>query len=145
MDPIRFVVCTDSHISSACAIVSLDGADRACCGGSCETARNQTSFAVWILPYPLYSALCAIQTLKELHWVQFSHASLCFFIFVILFYQNACYGCKHAENRTWSEFFYDGQKFWRQCVNEIDTRWVWIYFLTCKNFRRKFRTQCAMT
>ncbi len=57
------------------------------------------------------------------------------FIFVILSYQNACYGCENAENRTWSEFFYDGRKFQRQCVNVIDTTWGHIYFSTCENFR----------
>ncbi len=29
-----------------------------------------------------------------------------FFVFVILSYQNACYGCENAENRTWSGFFF---------------------------------------
>ncbi len=29
-------------------------------------------------------------------------------------------------------------------VNMIDTTWGRIYFLTCENFRREFRTQCAM-
>ncbi len=29
-------------------------------------------------------------------------------VFVILSYQNACYGCENAENWTWSEFFYGG-------------------------------------
>ncbi len=57
-----------------------------------------------------------------------------FFVFVILTYENACYGCENAENRTWSEFFYDGQKFRRQCVNVIDTTWGRIYFSTCENF-----------
>ncbi len=59
-----------------------------------------------------------------------------FFVFLILSYQNACYGCENAENRTWSEFFYDGRKFRRQCVNMIDTTWGCIYFLTCKHFGR---------
>ncbi len=59
-----------------------------------------------------------------------------FFIFFILSYQNACYECENAENRTWSEFFYDGRKFRRQCVNVIDTTWGRIYFFT---------SQCAMT
>ncbi len=57
-----------------------------------------------------------------------------FFVFVILSYQNACYGCENAENWTWSEFFYDGRKFRRQCVNVIDTTWGRIYFSTCENF-----------
>ncbi len=51
---------------------------------------------------------------------------------------------KNAKNRTRSELFYNGQKFRRQCVNVIDIAWGRIYFSTCENFRRKFRTQCAM-
>ncbi len=31
---------------------------------------------------------------------KFSHAFFHFFIFPILSYQNACYGCENAENRT---------------------------------------------
>ncbi len=30
--------------------------------------------------------------------------------------------------------FYDGRKFWSQCVNVLDTTWGRIYFLTCENF-----------
>ncbi len=56
------------------------------------------------------------------------------FIFVILSYQNACYGCENAENRTWSEFFYDGRKFCRKCVNVIDTTWGHTYIWMCENF-----------
>ncbi len=41
-------------------------------------------------------------------------------------------------------FFYDGRKFQRQCVNVIDITWGRIYFSTCENFGRKIRTQCAM-
>ncbi len=52
---------------------------------------------------------------------------------------------KNAENRTRSEFFYDKQKFQRQCVNVIDTMWGRIYFFTCENFRQTFRSQCART
>ncbi len=33
------------------------------------------------------------------------------FVFVILSYQNACYGCENAENRTWSEFFMMDESF----------------------------------
>ncbi len=57
-----------------------------------------------------------------------------FFLFVILFYQNACYGCKNTENWTWSDFFYDRRKFRRQCVNVIDTTSGRIHFLMCENF-----------
>ncbi len=35
--------------------------------------------------------------------------------------------------------------FRRQCVNVIDTTWGRICFLTCEDFGRKFRTQCAVT
>ncbi len=49
-------------------------------------------------------------------------------------YQNACYDAKNWTNRTWSEFFYDGWKFQRQCVNVIDITWGRIYFSMCKNF-----------
>ncbi len=36
------------------------------------------------------------------------------FAFLILSYQNACYGCKNAENRTWSNFFFTSfvKKIW---------------------------------
>ncbi len=51
---------------------------------------------------------------------------------------------KNAKSRTRSEFFYDGRKFRRQCVNVIDTTWGRIYFSTCENFGRKIRTRCAM-
>ncbi len=37
------------------------------------------------------------------------------------------------------------EKFRRQCANVIDTTWGRIYFLTCENFGRKCRTQCAET
>ncbi len=60
-----------------------------------------------------------------------------FLIFPILSYQNACYGCENTENWTWSTFFLDGQKFWRQNANVIDRTWGRIYFLTCENFGRK--------
>ncbi len=56
------------------------------------------------------------------HWVRRFHiVFFVFFIFVILSYQNACYGCENAENWKWSDFFYDEWKFRRQCVNVIDT------------------------
>ncbi len=40
---------------------------------------------------------------------------------------------------------YDRRTFWRQCLNVINTTWGYIYFLTCKNFGREFRTLCAKT
>ncbi len=33
--------------------------------------------------------------------LKFSRAFFSFFVFLILSYQNACYGCENAENRTW--------------------------------------------
>ncbi len=42
-------------------------------------------------------------------------------------------------------FFYDSQRFLRQCVNVIDITWSRIYFSTSKHFGRKFWTQCAMS
>ncbi len=76
-------------------------------------------------------------TIKAIaHWVgNFCMRFSVFFIFLILSYQNACNGCENAENRTWSEFFFDRRKFRRQCANVIDTTWGRIYFLTCENFR----------
>ncbi len=68
-----------------------------------------------------------------------------FFIFVILSYQNACYGCENTGNQTWSDFFYDGRKFQRQWVNVIDTTWGRIYFSTCENFGQKFLTKFHLT
>ncbi len=66
--------------------------------------------------------------------LKFVYAFVVFFIFVILSYQNACYGCENAENQTWSDLFYDRWKFQRQCVNVTDTTWGRIYFSTCEYF-----------
>ncbi len=41
---------------------------------------------------------------------------------------------KNAENQTRYNFFCDGWKFRRQCVNVIDTTWARIYFSTSDNF-----------
>ncbi len=70
---------------------------------------------------------------------KFSYAFFSFFVFVILSYQNACYGCENAENRTRSEFL------WRTKVSEAVCKRDWgrIYFLTCENFGTEFQTQCA--
>ncbi len=38
------------------------------------------------------------------------------------------------------QFFYDGRKFQRQCVNVIDTLWGHTSFLTYKNFGQEFWT-----
>ncbi len=78
-------------------------------------------------------------TLKVIsHWVW--NVRMRFSVFPILSYQIACYRCENTENRTWSECFFDGWKFWRQCVNMIDTTRGGIYFSTCGNFGRKCRT-----
>ncbi len=58
--------------------------------------------------------------------------------------QNACHGCeKRKKNRTRSEFFYDGWKFRRQCVNVIDITWGRIYFQRAMTFslRKRQRTR----
>ncbi len=49
---------------------------------------------------------------------------------------------KNVEIKTRFEFFHDGRKFRRQCVNVIDITWGRFYFLTCKNFGQNW---CAMT
>ncbi len=59
------------------------------------------------------------------HGVHRCCVSFKFFVFVILSNQNACNGCENAENRTWSEFFHNEQKFPRQCVNVIE---VYLFF-----------------
>ncbi len=92
---------------------------------------------------PVYFSVCLSSYMSVCIFLSKGHCTLSlkcsraffrFFVFLILSYQNACYGCENAENRTWSEFFYDGQKFRRQCANVIDTTWGRIYFLTCENF-----------
>ncbi len=90
-----------------------------------------------------FSSVCVKHKVLA-HWVRNFHIRF-FVVFVILSYQNACYGCENAENRTRSEFFYDGRKFRRQCGNVIDTMWARIYFLKCENFGQKCPTvQCAV-
>ncbi len=42
---------------------------------------------------------------------KFSRAFFRFFVFLILSYQNACYGCENAENRNWSYFFMTNESF----------------------------------
>ncbi len=54
--------------------------------------------------------------------------------------KNACYRCQNTENRTWSELFYDGRKFWRQCVNVIDNVRSYLFFN-----EQKLWTLCAKT
>ncbi len=64
-----------------------------------------------------------------------------FFVFLILSYQNACYGCENAENRTWSEFF-----LWRTKVSEAVCKCDWHNVRSNLFFNVwKFRTRCAMT
>ncbi len=79
---------------------------------------------------PTKQPSCCVKALA--HWVR--NFRMRFSLFPILSYQNACNGCENAENRTWSEFFFNGRKFRRQCANVIDTTWGRIYFLTCENF-----------
>ncbi len=89
---------------------------------------------MWSKVHCPFSSTCASVMSK-------AYAFFVFFLFVILSYQNACYGCENAENRTWYEFFSDRRKFQRQCVNVIGTTWGCIYFLTCKNFGQEFQCQ----
>ncbi len=58
------------------------------------------------------------------HWVR--NVRMRFLVFVILSYQNACYGCENAENRTWSDLF-----LWRMKVLEAMCKVR--YFRTLKN------------
>jgi len=91
--------------------------------------------------------LCAVDDVDELvRWHSGFWRSLVWWLWIVKTSLKMCAtDAKNAENRTWSEFFYDGRKFRRQCVNVIDTMWGRIYFLTCENFGREFRTQCAKT
>ncbi len=72
--------------------------------------------------------------LKSLH----AESDFFFFRIVILSYQNAWYGCEIAENRTWSQLFYDGRKF-REAVCKRDWHNVRLYLFF---YVRKFRTVC---
>ncbi len=45
-----------------------------------------------------------------------------------------------AEKNEPDPNFFDGRKFWRQCVNMIDNASSYLFFNV-----RKFRTLCAMT
>ncbi len=76
--------------------------------------------------------LCAARwsrwTWQSLFWI------LVFACTVALNCQNTSQNATEPKNQTRSECFYDGQSFWRQCVNVIDTTWRRIIFSTCKNF-----------
>ncbi len=81
----------------------------ACYG--CENAENRTRSEFFYSVckrdwHNVRSYLFLIKTCAFFH----------FFLFLIPSYQNACYGCENAENRTWSEFFYDRRKFRTQCA-----------------------------
>ncbi len=94
----------------------------------------------------IYSALCC-----ETKWMNLTSP---FWILAFAFYGGSELSkhlskClprmrKTQKNRTRYNFFFDGQKFRRQCANVIDITWGRIYFSTCENFGRKIRTQCAM-
>ncbi len=58
-------------------------------------------------------------------------------------YSPSCMQKRRKSNLI--RIFFDGRKFRRQCANVFDTTWGRINFLTCGNFRQKFRTQCAET
>ncbi len=58
-----------------------------------------------------------------------------FFVFLILSYQNACYGCEDPENRTWSEIF-----LWWTNVSEAVCKHYWHNVRSNVYFNmRKFR------
>ncbi len=77
----------------------------------CDSHKIDSNVLVKVkVGFIVNSATCTAHTenwsrVKVLaHWVR--NLRMRFFVFVILSYQNACYGCENAENRTWSEFFY---------------------------------------
>ncbi len=95
------------------------------CSDSCTLFKTFSS-----LLCPSHPSLLLHQLLRSLHTPSPKYLyTLKKVIFIILSYYNACYACKNSENQTWSYFFYDGRKFWRQCVNVIDTMWDRIFFL----------------
>ncbi len=49
-----------------------------------------------------------------------SYAFFHLFVYVIISSQNACYVCEEHKIEPEFEFFYDGQKFQRECVYMID-------------------------
>ncbi len=70
-----------------------------------------------------------------------SYAFFHLFVYVKISSQNACYVCEEHKIETEFNFFYDGQKFQRECVYMIERTWRSISFLMCKNVGRKFRTR----
>ncbi len=73
------------------------------------------------------------------HWIQ--NFRMRFFVFPILSYQNACYGCENAEIEPDPIFF-----FWRTKVSEAACKRDWHNVRSYLFFKaRKFRTQCAET
>ncbi len=102
----------------------------------------------WPRVHVLRQCLLNLYMLKPVRPLTLSLKFLCFFFFfrfVILSYQNACYGCENAENGTWSDFYFLRQTKVSEAVCKRDWHNSHIYFLTCENFRREFRTQCAKT
>ncbi len=63
-----------------------------------------------------------------------------FFVFPIPSYQNGMQRMRKRRKFNLIWFFFDAWKFRSQCANVIDTTWGRIWFLTCKNFGRKFLT-----
>ncbi len=97
--------------------------------------KKTTNFCELSVQGSIFSALCC-----ETKWMNLTIA-----ISVKTPLKMLATDAKNGKNLTRSGFFYDGQKFWRQCVNVIDITWGRIYFSTYENFGWKFRTQCAMT
>ncbi len=73
---------------------------------SCETKINSNKY--WfILRWKCESNCCEWRTtLTDSLVIRSLHTESNIFVFVILSYQNACYGWENAENRTWSEYIY---------------------------------------
>ncbi len=86
----------------------------------------------------LYSALCC-----ETKWMNLTIANLDFAVCLyggseLSKHFSKCLLRMRKSRKfiDWSNilfYFFDGQKFWRQCVNVIDTAWGWIYFSMCEN------------
>ncbi len=106
--------------------------------------KKTTNFCELSVQESIYNALCC-----ETKWMNLTIAILDFGVLRWLWtvktpLKMLATDAKNAKNRTRSEFFYDGRKFQRQCVNVIDITWGRIYLSTCEKFGRKIRTQCAM-
>ncbi len=101
----------------------------------CLEVMWSTSELLWCFFYQLFGLLRTLYTESDIFVYAF------FFIFVILSYQNACYGCKNAENWNWSNFFFfttdesfrgfRGKRVWHNV-------WLYLFFNEWK-----FRTRIS--